>query len=157
MLQAHSADAGTFAITSSFHPGGDGRRQWGWPMAAKYAAKYLALIGLSAGFLALSQTVTPAQTVNPSSTLLLPEQAESPISAATPGTGPGTLSNETTGTNPLTGLPCTGEGSLAESGAGALPDASNPAEGTITPADQGAISLPSLNSVFGPTSALGAC
>jgi hypothetical protein len=121
------------------------------------AAKYFALICLSAVFLTASQTVSSAQAVNPSSTLVLPEQAESPISPSTPGTGPGALTSETTGTNPLTGLPCTGEGSLAESGAGALPDATNPPQGSLTPSDQGAIAVPSLNSVFGPTSALGAC
>jgi hypothetical protein len=115
-------------------------------------ARYFALVFLSVGFLAASQTTTPAQNAT-----LLPEQAEVPVAPSTPGTGPGTLSNETTGANPLTGLPCSGEGALATTGAGALPDATNPPAGTITPADQGAISLPSLNSVFGPTSALGAC
>ena len=115
-------------------------------------ARYFALICLSVGFLAASQAPAPAQNAT-----LLPEQPEVPVSASTPGTGPGTLSNETTGTNALTGLPCSGEGALATTGAGALPDATNPPEGSLTPANQGAINLPSLNSVFGPTSALGAC
>jgi hypothetical protein len=122
------------------------------------AAKFLAMICLSAGFLAASLTTTPAQQgVNPSLSLVVPEQAEIPVAPSTPGTGPGRLSNETTGTNQLTGLPCSGEGALATSGAGELPDAANPPEGSLTPSDQGAINLPSLSSVFGSSTGSGAC
>jgi hypothetical protein len=121
------------------------------------AAKTLALICLSALLLTASETMTPAQSLNSSSALIIPEQAETPISPATPGTGPGALTNETTGTNALTGLPCSGEGALATSGAGALADTESPPPGSTEPTDQGQLAEPGLTSVFGPTSSLGAC
>jgi hypothetical protein len=122
-------------------------------------AKPFALICLSALFMTVCETVTPAQSLNPSSALILPEQAEAPISPGTPGTGPGSLTNQTTGTNPLTGLPCSGAGALSESGAGQLPDASTPPPGGTTPTDddQGSIPVPALNSVFGSATSIGAC
>jgi hypothetical protein len=120
-------------------------------------ARRLVLICLSAGFLAAGQTTTPAQNVNPATALVVPEQTEVPVAPTTPGTGPGTLSNETTGTNQFTGLPCSGEGALATTAAGELPDATSPPQGSSTPSDQGAINLPSLSSVFGSSSSLGAC
>lgn len=88
--------------------------------------------------------------------LVILQRGEVPISPATPGTLPGTLNNETTGTNPLTGLPCSGQGSLAVSGAGGLADTALPPPGgdtTTEPTTQ----LPSLTSVFGSSSSLGAC
>jgi len=121
------------------------------------ALRSFALICLSVLILTVSETAIPAQTLNSTSALIVPEQAEVPISPATPGTRPGSLTNETTGTNAVTGLPCTGEGALATSGAGALADTASPPPGSTTPVDQGAIAEPSLTSVFGPSTSLGAC
>jgi hypothetical protein len=82
--------------------------------------------------------------------LTLPNQAEIPVSPATPGS---VLSNETTGSNPLTGLPCTGAGALAVSGAGGLSDsASAPPD-----SDSSSPQLPTVSSVFGSSTSLGSC
>ena len=88
--------------------------------------------------------------------LLIPQRNEVPISPATPGTAPGSLTNQTTGTNPITGLPCSGQGSIAVSGVGGLGDtASQPPGGDPSlPATE---QLPSLTSVFGTGSGAGAC
>ena len=97
--------------------------------------------------------MAPAQTVNPFVPQLVPQPAETPVSPVTPSTTPGGLTNETSGNNPLTGLPCTGQGSLAVSGAGALSDSATP------PPDQTLLTpqLPTLSSVFGSSTALGSC
>jgi hypothetical protein len=112
----------------------------------------LQLIGLTILVLAATATAS-AQTVNPITTLTVPQQAEVPISPATPGTNPGSLNNETTGTNPITGLPCSGAGSLSVSGAGGLSDSATPPPDSTSPTPE----LPSLNSVFGSSTSLGSC
>ena len=111
-------------------------------------------------FLAVIFTVATAtagaQSLNPSTTLTLPELSEVPVSPVTPGTSPGTLNSENTALNPITGLPCSGGGSLAVSGAGGLADAATPPpdeESGSVPTEQ----QPSLTSVFGSASTLGAC
>jgi hypothetical protein len=103
--------------------------------------------------LTVSTTIGMAQNLNVNVPLTLPEQPEVPVSPAASGTAPGTLTNETTGTNPLTGLPCAGVGSLAVTEAGALPATSSSPPDDGTPTD----ALPSLNSVFGSGSTLGSC
>ncbi len=117
--------------------------------------KRVDLIGLTVLFLTTSGALALAQNLNPYTSFTLPEQAEIPVSPATPGTLPGSLTNETTGTNALTGLPCSGEGALAVSGAGALGDTAAPPPGEDPTG--GTIAEPSATSVFGPTSTLGAC
>lgn len=114
------------------------------------AWKRWALVGLTAMTVAASVVAALGQG------LLIPQQNEIPVSPATPGTLPGSLSNQTTGINPITGLPCSGQGSLAVSGAGSLADAATPPPGsdaTSTPTAQ----LPSVSSVFGTTTTLGSC
>ena len=74
------------------------------------------------------------------------------MSPITPGTAPGTLFNETTGTNPFTGLPCSVEGSLAIGGTAALPGTTSDPE-TDTPTDQ----LQAPMSVFGSETGPGPC
>lgn len=104
--------------------------------------------------LAAANAAVSAQTLNPTTTLTIPHQSEVSVSPVTPNASGGLSGeNETTGTNPLTGLPCTGEGSLAISGAGELPDSSS------TPADSTPLApqLPALNSVFGSSTTLGSC
>jgi hypothetical protein len=117
------------------------------------AAKRLVLISLIAVILPATATITPAQNLNPSTSLTLTAPRELAVSPSTPGTTPGTLGGETTGTNPVTGLPCSGQGALSVSGAGALSDVATPPvdEASATP------QLPSLSSVFGPQTTLGAC
>jgi hypothetical protein len=117
------------------------------------AAKRLGLLGLIVLILPASATIAPAQNLNPSTSLTLSPPREIAVSPSTPGTTPGSLSGETTGTNPLTGLPCSGQGSLSVSGAGALPDVATPPPDETSATPQ----LPSVSSVFGPQTTLGAC
>jgi hypothetical protein len=111
------------------------------------AEKHMELIGLIA--LALAAIATEALAQNaPSAPRQLPEIAVSP---ALPS---GLLSGESTGSNPLTGLPCSGGGASAVSGVGGLGDTTTPPQGDDSDADQ----LPTFNSVFGTTSTtLGSC
>jgi hypothetical protein len=111
------------------------------------------LIALAILALVASAAAAAAQNVNSSTPLIVPQQSEAAVSPAAPGLLPGTLTNETTGINPLTGLPCTGGGSLAISGAGGLSDSANQPPDSTSPTPQ----LPSLNSVFGSGTSLGAC
>ncbi len=94
----------------------------------------------------------PPATFNPSMPLTQPQQAEIPISPITPGTVPGTLFNETTGTNPFTGLPCSVEGSFGIGGTSALPGTTADPE-TDMPTDQ----LQAPMSVFGSETGPGPC
>jgi hypothetical protein len=127
----------------------------------------IGLIGLSALVLTATATMALAQqnpaptlTFNPlpppsTSSPLLPATPESPVSPALPT---GLLPN-TTGTNPLTGLPCTGPGSLSVSGAGTLPGSSAPPVNgsAIGTASGTASQLPGFSSVFQPGGTSGAC
>jgi hypothetical protein len=117
----------------------------------------LKLLGGIVLILTANAATAPAQTVNSGASLTLPQQAETPVSPATPGTGPGALTNETTGTNPLTGLPCSGQGSLAVSGAGSLPDTASAPPGSDSTTDVPDNELPAITSVFGSGTTLGAC
>jgi hypothetical protein len=95
----------------------------------------------------------PPMTLNSNTPLTLTQPSpEVPVSPVTPGTVPGTLFNETTGTNPFTGLPCSVEGSLAIGGTATLPGTSSDPE-TETPTDQ----LQAPMSVFGSETGPGAC
>ena len=111
------------------------------------AEKRMELIGLIA--LALAAIATGALAQNGPSTL--PQTPETAVSPALPS---GLLGGESTGSNPLTGLPCIGSGASAVSGVGGLGDTT-----TLPPGDDsGADQLPTFNSVFGTTSTtLGAC
>jgi len=102
-----------------------------------------------------SSAPVPPITLNPSSSLTLPQPpvaAEVPVSPITPGTVPGTLFNETTGTNAFTGLPCSVEGSLSIGGTAALPGTSSTFE-TDAPTDQ----LQGPMGVFGSETGPGPC
>jgi hypothetical protein len=121
------------------------------------AARPLKVLGLIVLVLSATGAVAAAQNFNGASPLTLPQQGETAISPALPGTGPGTLTNETTGTNPLTGLPCSGLGSLAVSGAGGLPDSATAPPGSDATTDAPEDELPAITSVFGSTTTLGAC
>jgi hypothetical protein len=134
-------------------------------------ANRLALMSLSFFVLTATATVAFAQfsgntsspalsgnTVNPvfsGESTLLPARSELSVSPSTPT---GLLSN-TTGTNPLTGLPCTGPGSLSISGAGTLPGSTSPAvNGSADQAANGTTSqIPAFPSVFQPGGVGGAC
>jgi hypothetical protein len=132
-------------------------------------ANRLALMSLSFFVLTATATVAFAQlntsnpalsgnTVNPvfsGQSTLLPARTELSISPSIPT---GLLSN-TTGTNPLTGLPCTGPGALSISGAGTLPGSTSPAvNGSVIGTAQGTTSqLPAFPSVFQPGGIGGAC
>jgi len=125
------------------------------------------LIGLSVLALTTSATMAPAQqnpattlqngmTFNPipsTSSTLLPPRSENPVSPALPTTTGGVLTNTTTGTNPLTGLPCSGPGSLSVSGAGGLPGSTAPPVNGNTGTPQS----PALPSVYGSANTSGAC
>jgi hypothetical protein len=130
------------------------------------AAYRNALIGLGAIILtattALAQntgaSLLSGNTTNPvlsGQTTLLSARSELSVSPSTPT---GLLSN-TTGTNPLTGLPCTGPGSLSISGAGTLPGSTSPAvNGSADQAANGTTSqIPAFPSVFQPGGVGGAC
>jgi hypothetical protein len=93
-------------------------------------------------------------TVNPvlsGNSTILPARSELSVSPAVPSSG--LLSNSTTGTNRLTGLPCSGPGSLSVSGAGGLPGATAPPLN----GDSATPQLPTFPSVFGTASTSGAC
>jgi hypothetical protein len=97
-------------------------------------------------------------TFNPvpsTSSTLLPPRPENPVSPALPTA----LLPNTTGTNPLTGLPCTGPGSLSVSGAGTLPGSSPPPVngGAIGTAGGTTSQIPGFSSVFQPGNNSGAC
>jgi hypothetical protein len=98
--------------------------------------------------------ITPNPIPSANSTLL-PPRTENPVS---PTLSTGLLPN-TTGTNPLTGLPCTGPGALSVSGAGTLPGTTAPpVNGTaIGNAGGTASQLPGFSSVFQPGGTSGAC
>lgn len=116
----------------------------------KLGAAMLLLAAASAS----AQTTSNPNNSNPVTILTVPQTAEIPVSPVTPSTAPGSvLNNETTGTNPLTGLPCSGAGSLSVSGAGALSDSATPPPDSTSPTPQ----LPSLSSVFGTSTTLGSC
>ena len=111
------------------------------------AEKRMELIGLIA--LALAATATVALAQSTSSTVL-----QAPEIAVSPALPSGLLSGESTGANPLTGMPCTGGGASAVSGVGGLGDTATPPQGDESSAEQ----LPPINSVFGTVSStLGAC
>jgi hypothetical protein len=110
------------------------------------------LIGV--GLLISAATGASAQTLNPITTLTLPQQSEISVSPALPSTAPGSLTSETTGTNPLTGLPCSGAGALSVSGAGGLSITTTAPPGSTSPTTP---QLPTITSVFGSSTALGAC
>lgn len=123
-------------------------------------ANRLPLLGLVIVLVTAGSDMAMPQNFNSSLPLVLPSHPEAPVSPATPGTVAGTLTNETAGINPLTGLPCSGQGSLAVSGAGALADTASPPPGDVNeaaPGGQNTIAEPSVTSVFGNASGLGAC
>jgi hypothetical protein len=108
------------------------------------AAKRMELIGLTVLALAATATVALAQSFT------LPEGRELAVSPALPS---GLLSGESSGSNPLTGLPCSGGGASAVSVVGGLSDTA-----TLPPGDDSAdIQAPPIVSVFGSGSTLGAC
>lgn len=108
------------------------------------AAKHMELIGLTALVLAATAAVTLAQSVT------LPEAPELAVSPALPS---GLLTGESTGSNPLTGLPCAGGGASAVSGLGGLADTTTPPPG----ADSADLQAPPIVSVFGSETTLGTC
>jgi hypothetical protein len=114
-------------------------------------AKRLKLIAL----MLLAAAASPAALAQtPLTGLTVPNSAEIPVSPVTPGTTPGSvLIGESSGTNPLTGLPCSGAGSLAVTGVGGLSDTATPPPG----GDSSTPQLPTLTSVFGTSSTLGSC
>jgi len=89
-------------------------------------------------------------------TFALAQGLSSPVSpeiAVSPAIPQGLLGNESTGANPLTGLPCSGGGASAVTGVGGLGD-------TTTPPPNGDLTieqLPPPQSVFGSGTTLGAC
>jgi hypothetical protein len=129
------------------------------------AAYRIGLIGL--GGVILTATTALAQntgasllsgnTTNPvmsGQSTLLSARSELSVSPSTPS---GLLSN-TTGTNPLTGLPCTGPGSLSISGVGTLPGTTSPpVNGSDIGTASGTVQIPAFPSVFQPGGTGGAC
>ena len=123
-----------------------------------------ACIGLSvaAATVSRAQTVpSPAITTNPSSSLTLPQQPETPVSPTTPGALPGTtVPNIAVGTNPVSGAPCIGGGASAiDGGVPGAPTASNqPAEpGQTVTGLAPNTSIYSLNNQSSGTANAGAC
>ena len=131
-------------------------------------ANRLELIGLSILVLSVTAAAALAQntsnpmlsgnTVNPvlsGHSSLLPARSELSVSPTIPT---GLLPN-TTGSNPLTGLPCTGPGSLSISGAGTLPGTSEPPVNgsAIGTASGTASQIPAFPSVFQSGGSSGAC
>jgi hypothetical protein len=108
------------------------------------ASKHMELIGLAALVLASTAAIALAQSVT------LPEAPELAVSPALPS---GLLTGETTGANPLSGLPCAGGGASAVSGVGGLGDTTTPPPG----GDSADVQAPPIVSVFGSGSTLGAC
>ena len=82
---------------------------------------------------------------------VLPARSELTVSPALPSSG--LLTNASTGTNQLTGMPCSGPGSLSVSGVGGLPGATAPP----TNGDSATPQLPAFPSVFGSANTTGAC
>jgi hypothetical protein len=97
-----------------------------------------------------AQTIPPPViTTNPSSSLTLPQQPETPVSPTTPGTLPGTTAaNIGVGTNSITGAPCLGGGSSAVTGG--IPGAPTAADQPAQPG-QAVTGLPSNTSIYGLT------
>jgi hypothetical protein len=130
-------------------------------------ANRIELVGLSVLILVATAAVSPAQntgasllsgnTTNPvlsGQSTLLSARSELSVSPSTPT---GLLSN-TTGSNPLTGLPCTGPGSLSISGVGALPGTTSPpVNGSDIGTASGTVQIPAFPSVFQPGGTGGAC
>jgi hypothetical protein len=108
------------------------------------AAKRMELIGLTALVLAATAAVALAQSVT------VPQGPELAVSPALPS---GLLTGESTGSNPLNGLPCTGGGASAVSGLGGLGDTTMPPPG----GDSADVQAPPIVSVFGSGTTLGAC
>lgn len=108
------------------------------------AAKRMELIGLTALVLAATAAAALAQSVT------LPQGPELAVSPALPS---GLLTGESTGSNPLNGLPCTGGGASAVSGLGGLGDTTTPPPGN----DSADVQAPPIVSVFGSGTTLGAC
>jgi hypothetical protein len=104
----------------------------------------MGLIGLTALVLAATAAAALAQSVT------LPEGPELAVSPALPS---GLLSGESSGSNPLTGLPCSGGGASAVSGVGGLGDTTTPPPGD----DAADLQAPPIVSVFGSGTTLGAC
>jgi hypothetical protein len=144
---------------------GVGRFDW---RSTHMTANHIELLGLSVLILVATATVSPAQntgaslfsgnTTNPvlsGQSTLLSARSELTISPATPS---GLLSN-TSGTNPLTGLPCTGPGALSISGTGTLPGSTTPAvNGSAIGSASGTTSqIAAFPSVFQPGGVGGAC
>ena len=98
---------------------------------------------------------------NSSIPLTLPEMAEPAVSPINPGTLPGStaaIGGSSSGTNPLTGLPCNGSGSLSVSGAGGLPGTATPPPGLANETlDQIPVGAPPTTSIYGSQSNLGPC
>jgi hypothetical protein len=124
------------------------------------ALTLLSLTAATAAALAqnTSNPMLSGNTVNPvlsGQSTLLPARTELSISPATPT---GLLTN-TTGTNPLTGLPCTGPGALSVSGVGALPGSTTaPVNGSaIGSGTTSQIQIPAFPSVFQSGGTSGAC
>jgi hypothetical protein len=112
---------------------------------------------------------SPARTVKPAlilaqnafSPFSLPETGEPPVSPINPGTLPGStaaIGGSTTGTNPVTGLPCNGSGSISVSGAGGLPGTATPPPGISTETlGQIPVGVPPTSSIYSSQANLGAC
>jgi hypothetical protein len=98
--------------------------------------------------LTTGNTSNPLMSGNTVRPLVAPQSPENAVSPALPS---GLIPGQTSGTNPLTGLPCSGAGSLAVTGTGTLPGASSPPVNgsSTTPV------TPAFSSVFGTIS--GAC
>jgi hypothetical protein len=97
---------------------------------------------------------------NPTNPFSLPEMPEPPVSPINPGTLPGTTSaigGSTTGTNPITGLPCNGSGSISVSGAGGLPGTATPPPGVNETLGQIPVGTPPFTSIYGSQTNLGSC
>jgi hypothetical protein len=97
---------------------------------------------------------------NPTNPFSLPEMPEPPVSPINPGTLPGTTSaigGSTTGTNPITGLPCNGSGSISVSGAGGLPGTATPPPGLNETLGQIPVGTPPFTSIYGSQTNLGSC
>lgn len=119
-------------------------------MVARPLKLAMAMLLTAAAYAGASAQTNP----NPVTVLTVPNQAEVPVSAVTPATTPGSLlTGESTGSNPLTGLPCSGAGSLSVSGVGGLADSATPPPDSDSSTPQ----LPTITSVFGSATTLGPC
>ena len=106
--------------------------------------------------LAKLQSLPLLRVQNPNSPFTLPQSPEFAVSPINPGTLPGTGAGST-GTNPITGLPCSGGGSISVSGAGGLPGSSVVPPGATETPGSIPVGSPPVSSVYGPGSTLGAC